>query len=169
MALIRGSPRHRTRRIRLPFFCIWGPNPRFGRLVLRYYQAQTVPVYAVTSDDLQDERWSLRAWHADRWLLRARLSFRGRRHDASRGRTCGRPRTPAHWSPAKLKTGNANLSAFFRDGFLERGRPPRYADFVHLNDRLRERARAAFLAFHRDQNRVELPFARVSLPRRRGT
>ena len=74
-----------------------------------------VPVYAVTSADLEDERWALRAWHADRWLAACGATS-PRRTSPRPGPTCGRPTTRA--ASAGQTTGNANLLAFVCDGCL---------------------------------------------------
>ena len=52
-----------------------GADARHWPLDLRYFQGQTVPVYAVTSVDLEDDRWVVRAWHADRWLRALQCFF----------------------------------------------------------------------------------------------
>ncbi len=135
-----------------------GTDPRFARLVLHYYQAQNVPVYAVTSADLQDDRWTLRAWHADRWLSAVDCHF------AAKDMTLARPDLWASQDPSALvagesETGHANLSAFLSNGFLEHGHLPRYDELRRLNDGLRRRGRDALLSFLCHQNRVELPWA----------
>ncbi|MGD0069301.1 MAG: hypothetical protein ABSB76_38510, partial [Streptosporangiaceae bacterium] len=43
-----------------------GADARYWPLELRYFQDQGSAVHDVTSADLADERWTLRAWHADR-------------------------------------------------------------------------------------------------------
>ena len=57
-----------------------------------------------------------------------------------------------------MAVGNANLTKFYRDGMIERV-PRRYADLERLNNLLRERGRAALLAWLTGMNRVPLPFA----------
>ena len=117
-----------------------GADARDWPLDLRYFQGQHVPVYAVTSADLADERWALRAWHADRWLRAAQHRF------ASADITAARPDLwasddPSAALPGETQTGNANLVAFVSDGCLANGEPRRYEDLRRLNDGLRERGR----------------------------
>ena len=60
---------------------------------LRYFQDQTVPVYALTTDDLEDDRWMVRAGHAGRWIRSLSHCFRVK--DIAQARpelwACGRP------------------------------------------------------------------------------
>ncbi|MGC0327213.1 hypothetical protein RKD23_000203 [Streptomyces sp. SAI-170] len=93
---------------------------------------------ALVSDDLVDERWPIRVWHAD-LLLRRVL----RRFLVADVRTA-RPDLWAADDPAA--GGNANLTAFVADGYLSAGPPRRYGDLRALNDGLRTRGRAALLA-----------------------
>lgn len=102
---------------------------------------------------LVDERWAIRVWRAALWLrclLKAFVPL-----DLAQAE-------PDRWAgntPAQLAAGNANLTQFFRDGLIERGDPLRYADIERVNNALRERARAALLAYLSGMNRVPLPFA----------
>ena len=123
---------------------------------LRYFQGQQVPVYEVTSADLQDDRWVLRAWHADHWLRALQRRF------AARDITVARPDLwasddPSAQLPGEQETGNANLVAFVTDGCLENGEPRRYGDLRRLNDGLRDRGRRALVAYLCHSNRVPLP------------
>jgi hypothetical protein len=52
-----------------------GADARHWDLDLRYFQGQFAPVYAVTAVDLEDDRWTVRAWHADRWLRSLECCF----------------------------------------------------------------------------------------------
>jgi hypothetical protein len=113
---------------------------------LRYFQDQTVPVYALTTDDLEDDRWMVRTGHAGRWIRS--LSHDVRVKDFAQAR----PELWAADAPAVLvagetETGNANLSRFLGDGCLETGAPRLYDDLKKLNDGLRERARDALVAY----------------------
>jgi len=113
---------------------------------LRYFQDQTVPVYALTTDDLEDDRWMVRAGHAGRWIQSLSHCFRGK--DLAQAR----PELWAADDPAALvagetETGNANLSRFLADGCLEAGAPRLYDDLKKLNDGLRERGRDALVAY----------------------
>jgi len=126
-------------------------------LELRYFQGQYVPLYAVTSIDLADERWTLRAWHADCWLRAAHRRF------ATSDPTSARPDLwasddPSGELPGETQTGNANLVAFVTEGCLDNGEPRRYDDLTRLNDGLRERGRRALVAYLCQMDRVALPW-----------
>jgi hypothetical protein len=134
-----------------------GADARDWPLELRYFQGQAVGVYAVTSADLADERWTLRAWHADRWLRDARRRF------GAADITAARPDLWASDDPSaalagESQTGNANLVAFVSDGCLASGEPRRYDDLRRLVDGLRERGRAALVAYLCHKDRVALPW-----------
>ena len=55
-----------------------GIDARHWQLDVHYFQAQGTPVYALTSDDLEDDRWVVRAWHADEWIRRLLHYFCGK-------------------------------------------------------------------------------------------
>jgi len=134
-----------------------GADARHWHLDLRYFQGQDVRVYPVTSADLEDERWTLRAWHADRWLRALQRSF------AAKDLAAARPDLwtsddPSAELPGENETGNANLSALLGDGCLESGEPRRYEDLKRLNDGLRDRGRNALMAFLCHMDRVALPW-----------
>jgi hypothetical protein len=141
-----------------PLMAYIGADPRFWKLELRYFQNHFAPPYAVSSDDLKDDRWTVRAWHAGRWL--AGLD----QHFAAKDITVARPDLwasddPSALLPGETQTGNANLSAFLCDGCLEHGNPLRYDDLRRLNDGLRQRGRDALVAYLCHDNRVALPWA----------
>ncbi|MFD7131992.1 neuraminidase-like domain-containing protein [Streptomyces sp. NPDC059894] len=94
---------------------------------------------ALVGDDLVDERWAIRVRHAD--LLLRRVSRRFVVADIR----AARPDLWASDDPAA--GGNANLTAFVADGLLSAGPPRRPADLRALDDGLRERGRAALLAY----------------------
>jgi hypothetical protein len=124
-------------------------------LDLSYYQAQNVLVYSVNSIDLEDDRWTVRAWHADQWIRALQCCF------AAKEITMARPDLWASDDPGapvykEKVTGNDNLSAFLCDGCFENGEPRRYEDVKRLNDGLRERGRKALLAYLCHKNRVLL-------------
>jgi Tc toxin complex TcA C-terminal TcB-binding domain len=134
-----------------------GADARDWPLELRYFQGQDVPVQALTSTDLADERWTLRAWHADRWLRAARRRF------ATSDPASARPDLwasddPSRGLPGESETGNANLVAFVTGGCLDNGEPRRYDDLTRLNDGLRERGRRALVAYLCQMDRVALPW-----------
>ncbi|WP_445282329.1 Tc toxin subunit A-related protein [Streptomyces sp. DSM 118148] len=93
----------------------------------------------LVSDDLVDERWPIRVWHADLLLRKVLCRFL-----VADVRTA-RPDLWAADDPAA--GGNANLTAFVADGYLSAGPPRRYSDLRALDDGLRERGRAALLAY----------------------
>jgi hypothetical protein len=101
---------------------------------------------------LRDDRWAIRCWHASLWvreLLRAFVPL---------DLTFAQPDVWAASTAVAMALGNANLTKFYRDGMIERV-PRRYADLERLNNLLRERGRAALLAWLTGMNRVPLPFA----------
>ncbi len=126
-------------------------------LEMRYFQRQTAAVYHLEYQNFLDERWVIRAWHANRWLCAAQEHF------ASTGVMQARPDlwasdNPSTVLPAETQTGNANLLAFVLQGAFDDGRPRRYEDIKRLNDGLRQRGRAALLAYLCHGNRVALPW-----------
>jgi uncharacterized membrane protein YgcG len=126
-------------------------DARHWPLDLRYFQGQNVPVYEVTSADLTDERWTLRAWHADRWLRAMQDRFTAGDIETAR---------PDLWAaddPAA--TGNPNLLAFVTSGDLADDAAHRRDDLRRINDGLRERGRRALVAYLCRLNRVRLPWA----------
>ncbi|HTY26981.1 MAG TPA: neuraminidase-like domain-containing protein, partial [Mycobacterium sp.] len=133
-----------------------GADARHWPLDLHYYQCQNCPVYAVTSDDLTDERWTLRAWHADRWLrtLRGRYAVTNIQDARPDLWACD---DPAATLPGETQPGNVNLVGFLTDSALENGLPRRYHDLREINDGLRERGRRALIAYLCHGNRVHLP------------
>src|SRR5262249_39768972 len=52
-----------------------GANTRWWPLELSYFQDQTAPRYPVTFQDLEDDRWVVRVWHADEWIRRLLRHF----------------------------------------------------------------------------------------------
>ncbi|MQA29779.1 MAG: insecticidal toxin complex protein [Luteitalea sp.] len=102
---------------------------------------------------LSDDRWAIRVWRADLWVRRLLKAF------VPLDLATAEPDLWAADAPAALVSGNAKLTTFYRDGMIERGSPLRYADLERLNNGLRERARAALLAYLCGMNRVSLPFA----------
>ena len=140
-----------------------GIDARHWQLDVHYFQAQSSPIYALTSADLEDDRWVVRAWHANEWVRRLLHYFcakdiRQARPDlwASDDPSAVVPGTG--WDGNPNPTGNANLFHFFVDGCIECDDPRRYADVQRLHDCLRERARDALLAYLCLPNRVVLPW-----------
>ena len=52
-----------------------GADARHWALDLTFFQNPFAPIYRVTSADLEDDRWAVRAWHADLWLRRLWCHF----------------------------------------------------------------------------------------------
>jgi hypothetical protein len=134
-----------------------GARKRDWQLDLRYYQDQFNPPYSVTSNDLEDDRWVVRAWHADR-LVRILLEGSSD-HDAA----LARPDLWASDDPSAVVgietvTGNANLSTFLCDRCFNYDSPRRYGESRKLNDGLRDRGRCALICYLCAMNRVALPW-----------
>jgi Tc toxin complex TcA C-terminal TcB-binding domain len=121
-----------------------GADARHWHLDITFYQSPITPVYAVTSADLMDDRWTVRAWHADLWLRRLWCHFTVK--DITEAR-------PYLWAaddpavPVAGVSGNANLLLFLCDGCFDNGPPYRYEDVKRLNDGLRERGREALICY----------------------
>ncbi len=123
-----------------------GVDSRHWHIDTEYFQRQASPVYQLTSDDLEDDRWVVRVWHADQWIRALVRSF------TAKDITKARPDLwvsddPSAVLPGETVTGNGNLSQFVSDGCLENGLPLRYKDIEQLNNDLRERGRCALLAY----------------------
>lgn len=129
-----------------------GVDLRHAALVLRYYRD-----YDVTSADLEDDRWAVRVWQAEKWVRCLLIRFFAK--DI-------REALPALWASddpglvdvGQTQSGNANLTRFVRDGCFETGEPRQYEEIKRLNDGLRERARQALLAYLCGMSRVPLPW-----------
>ncbi len=120
--------------------------------VLRYFQG-----VELTRDELFGFSWLTRLWQAEKWLrsLKAHFLVKDIREL--------RPDLIASTEPAVVdgvesESGNANLTAFYRNGSIENGEPRRYLEIKRLNDGLRERGRRALLAYLTGMNRVALPW-----------
>jgi len=136
-----------------------GANPGYWHIDLRFCQDQNTAIYSVSADDLEDDRWLMRVWHADRWLRRVQNRFHPKGLSAARPDLWAAP-DPGAPMPASgvSETGNENISAFLVDGCLENGKPRRYEDLRRLNDGLRERGRNALVSYVCALNRVALPW-----------
>ena len=141
-----------------PLLAALGVAPKLRPLGLRYYAVQTAPVYAVTGADLEDERWGIRVWHAERWLGALECRFDAKDIAAARPDLWASD-DPAAVIPGETASGNANLCAFIDDGCLETGEPRRYDDLRRLNDGLRLRGRDALVSWLCALDRVALPWA----------
>jgi hypothetical protein len=128
-------------------------------LALRYYQDQYAPIYNVSANDLADERWLLRIWQADSWLRGFTKSFHPHFLGAARP-DLWVAMDPSAPMPASgvTETGNANLVALLNRVCVATGEPRRLRDVKQVNDGLRDRGRAALIAYLCAMNRVALPF-----------
>jgi hypothetical protein len=134
-----------------------GARKRDWPLDLRYYQDQFNPPYSVTSNDLEDDRWVVRAWHADR-LVRILLEGSSD-HDAALARPdLWAPDDPSALVGIETVTGNANLSTFLCDRCFNYDSPRRYGEIRKLNDGLRDRGRCALICYLCAMDRVALPW-----------
>ena len=128
-----------------------GVDLRHDALVLNYYLGQqnnVITNYTVINSDLEDERWPIRIWQAEKWIQALLWNFTVRDiRDAQ----------PYLW--AADDPGDYNLTRFVRDGCLENGDPQRYEDIERLNNCLRERARQALLAYLCGMKRIALPWS----------
>jgi receptor-binding and translocation channel-forming TcA subunit of Tc toxin/ABC toxin-like protein len=132
---------------------------------LSYFQNPSSAVYAVSMTDLEDDRWVVRAWHADQWMRALGKCF------CCKDITEARPDLwaaddPSATLPHETESGNTNLTRFLDDGCLEAGDPRRYEDLRRLNDGLRERGRMALISYLCAMNRVALPWAPGQYARR---
>lgn len=117
--------------------------------LVQAYAVPPGPAFALTWQELVDERWAIRAWKADGWL---------RQVDARWLMLDIRDADPPHWVLDDPEPdGNTNLTRLVENGAFENGQPRRYEDVRLLNDGLRERARAALVAFLCGMDRVLLP------------
>ncbi len=126
-------------------------------LDLRFYQDQFNPPYSVTSTDLQDDRWTIRVWHADRLV---RMILEG---SSGKDAHLARPDLWASDDPSAIVdaqpvTGNANLSAFLFDRCFNYDHPRHYEEVRKLNDGLRDRGRRALICYLCAMDRVPLPW-----------
>ncbi len=123
-----------------------GADARHWPLDLHYFVDQAAPVYPVTTIDLEDDRWTLRAWRADGWLRRLWKHFTVKDITAARPDLWASD-NPAALVPGATETGNANLLRFLCDGCFDNGAPRRYDDVRRLSDGLRERGREALICY----------------------
>ena len=120
-----------------------------GGLVTDFY-----PGYSVTNNDLKDERWAIRVWEAEKCIREMLCRFTPK--DVRQAR-------PDRWVADDLvavingESGNGNLMKFVRDGLIENGEPRRYRELKELNDGIRERSRAALIAYLTHKERIQLP------------
>ena len=133
-------------------------------LLLRYF-----PGVKLTSAELEDDRWTVRAWHAETWLRALRRDF------SVRDIRDARPDLWAADGPESVpageqESGNENLTAFIRAGCIENGDPRRYEDIKALNDALRVRGQAALLTYLCAMDRVPIrPGVFAATPRELGS
>ena len=127
-----------------------GIDLRHAPLVLAYFDAAEADLsHDLTSDDLADDRWAVRVWHAERWVRALLQHFYPQ--DLPQA-------LPFLWaSDGPTLDGNANLTSFYRNGCIENGEPRRYRDIKVLNDGLRVRGRDALVAYLTHMDRVAMP------------
>jgi hypothetical protein len=127
-----------------------GVDLRHAPLLLTVFDpASPTLAYELSSDDLADDRWTVRVWHAERWVRALLQRFLPQHLPFAQ---------PWLWaSDGPALDGNANLTRFYRDGCIENSAPRRYLDIKILNDGLRVRGRDALLAYLTHMNRVPLP------------
>jgi hypothetical protein len=113
---------------------------------LCFFQDQGVPVYALTTADLEDDGWAVRCGHADRWIESLARCFRAKDIAVARPELWASD-IPSAVVAGETVTGNANLSQFLGDGLLETCAPRLYDDLKTLNDGLRQRGRCALIAY----------------------
>lgn len=131
-----------------------GVDMSYAPLVLTYFDK-----LVVDTDDLMDERWSIRVWRAKRALDQIQAAF------YSKSLEMARPDLWASTDPSVIVdpsanpplSGNQNLTHFVYKGCLLDNKVRRYKDIKGVNDGLRERARSALLAYLCVKNRVRLP------------
>lgn len=110
-------------------------------------------------DDLNDDRWAVRAWKAEQWLRLLECNF-----SEADIRTV-RPDLWASLDPNSVEPfeassgefGNANLTKFYRDGCIENVSQLRYKNIKQINDGLRLRGRNALVSYLTHGDRVALP------------
>lgn len=129
-----------------------GVDLSHAELVLRFYSG-----FAVSSAELEDERWAVRVWRAEKWVRCVLIHFFVKNVRDARPDLWASD-DPGLVEPGETVSGNANLTRFVRDGCFENGQPRRYEDLKRLNDGLRVRGRQALLAYLCGMNRVLLPW-----------
>jgi hypothetical protein len=114
-------------------------------LVLRYFDG-----LELASADLVSFHWLYRVWQAEKWIRNLKTHFLPQDIRALR------PDLVAATDPAA--DGNANLTAFYRDGSIDNEEPRRYLEIKNLNDGLRERGRQALSIYLTVMDRLALPW-----------
>lgn len=119
------------------------------------------PNYALNdlghTDDLDDDRWAVRAWKVELWLRDLERNF------YAKDIRTARPDLWASVDPNAIEafaseSGNANLTKFYRDGCTENQSVLRYENVQQLNDGLRLRGRNALVEYLTHLNRVLMPW-----------
>ena len=129
-----------------------GVDLAHAALVLRFHEA-----FSVSSADLEDERWAIRAWQAEKWLRCLLACFYPKEIREARPDLWA-SNDPGVIGAGETQSGNQNLTKFVRDGCIENGDPRRYEEIARLNNGLRLRARDALLAYLTGMSRVALPW-----------
>jgi hypothetical protein len=130
---------------------------RHGDAVLHYHDHAANDTYALSWDELLDDRWALRAWHGNVWIERVLHHFDT--EDEAHLQPClWVSDDPSLTLPGASECGNGNLVELVDNGEFEQLPPPRYQAVRMLNDCLRQRARDALVAYLTQQERVVLPW-----------
>jgi hypothetical protein len=107
--------------------------------------------YTVAPDDLLDERWAIRVWHANKWIEARQKHFYSKSYGSI---------TPAQWSADAPD--DADLVNFVQQSLTQdKDLPSEWETLKILNSELLERARRALLAYLCQLSRV--PLAYISL------
>jgi len=114
-------------------------------------------------DDLNDDRWAIRAWKAEQWLRKLECAFyeddiRDARPDLWASIDPNAIEVFVNHSAITSESGNSNLTKFFRNGCIENNSPQRYEDIKQVNDGLRLRGRNSLVSYLTSMNRVKLPW-----------
>ncbi len=131
-------------------------DARHASLVLQYFQDSPLDRFSITIPDLEDERWPVRVWYAEKWIKKLQKDFYEQNITEAQPDLWASD-DPSESIKAGLEAGNENLTRFLRKGSFENKDPHRYEDVKKLNDGLRERARASLLAYLCAMSRVPLP------------
>ncbi|MBK7806955.1 MAG: hypothetical protein IPJ51_11700 [Saprospiraceae bacterium] len=120
-------------------------------------------IYDLTAPDLETERWAIRVFEADMCIRKSKCNF---------FTADIRKAKPALWSsvdPSKTVgletyTGNQHLMQYVRMGLIENDSPREYKRLRKLNDGIRERSRAALIAFLTHNTTIDLNGVKITTP-----
>lgn len=120
-------------------------------------------IYDLTASDMETERWAIRVFEAEMCIQKSKCNF---------FTADIRKAKPVLWSsvdPSKsvgdeTYSGNQHLMQFVRMGLIENDSPKDYRRLKKLNDGIRERSRAALIAFLTHNTTIELNDVKISTP-----